>query len=1088
MGRQKAAAAQTELLSSQTQVTDGLSALPTIFDQVQQSVVNHRKNLILLHGLFLRCSSYTESDAHTKRPNEQEMIHLTGERLFLVAMRDIVSRLLPVGKGRAVGPGQKHVERVLRFIAGFLALATLREQDSKPQEDEDEDQDGPASRLVNGLVKYLLRGFEAKNKTVRWRSVQIVALVLRALPDLDENLFKTLRESFLIRARDKEANVRTQAAIGLGKLRSLDDDEPAPVESTRAYDAKRSKAKSRPAMSASSSASSIAQPDTPTQVLLSLMQFDPSAEVRRAALLAMEEPDDRSLPVILDRVRDIDPTNRRLLFQTTLAIPTVPQPASGNPLDSAQLTSPIEQDAPSPVKAAGPATPAVQRSLGLWDQMTRAQRTAVLKSGLNDREGAVKRSAIRLVGHWAGSSVESLLAMLGRLEVAKETKVCEGALLAAFEAHPEILESMTFGEDHWSALTPEKALLIRVTLEHCHSKKDEAKLESLLPVATALSFRIDSLFKAMLELIAHLQNLDEDALAEQKKLAHRGLRAQFIMSQLLAIALFEDYADEIGRRKMFTLLRDLVSHPMLPTDLIPVCLDVLSKLSSSERDFMQVIVEIVQELRDTDKEQTNEETDSGSDNDSMASLTEEELAKMAKGRQAPAVPTQTGQFDENPALILRCLEIIRGLLERVMGTMRDNPILEGLAQELVAPAVRSKQAPIRAQGLITLGLCSLLDLTMAQRAFGTLAGQARRSEGDLQVRLYQVIFDILMLHGLDFMASRDDENRPNFESEQVVDFLVEALNQPLATQAAAAIGISKLMLAGHVTDSKVLQDLVLIYFAPETADNQELRQCLAYFFPVYCYSSSHNQRAMQEIFVSTLDILTATFEEIGPEEDMVAPLQIGLHLLEWTNPERLIESASNAREPEVQIDIALELLKEVLQDPGKERRKLLCQLVSKIVIVPEVSAISLQSLQLLLTAIDQHRPLTDTVSRNSLVRIHTAAAKRRQDIGEDAVAGDAVRLTELQTFVAGVTASAEDQEADEPTRKKARPKAHTLVATGSSSSSSDDEVSQSASLDAPDPAATPSRRSVRATPRKIKRIIEDSESESEQDSVQADEY
>lgn len=48
---------------------------------------------------------------------------------------------------------------------------------------------------------------------------------------------------------------------------------------------------------------------------------------------------------------------------------------------------------------------------------------------------------------------------------------------------------------------------------------------------------------------------------------------------------------------------------------------------------------------------------------------------------------------------------------------------------------------------------------------------------------------------------------------------------------------------------QLLKDLVLVYFAPETLDNLELRQCLSYFFPVFCYSRKENMRAMAGVRV-----------------------------------------------------------------------------------------------------------------------------------------------------------------------------------------------------------------------------------------------
>ena len=79
-----------------------------------------------------------------------------------------------------------------------------------------------------------------------------------------------------------------------------------------------------------------------------------------------------------------------------------------------------------------------------------------------------------------------------------------------------------------------------------------------------------------------------------------------------------------------------------------------------------------------------------------------------------------------------------------------------------------------------------------------------------------------------------------------------------------AVGFSKLLLAGSIADAsvsnhksrpsgfdthvlKVLAALALSYVNFETRENQELRQCLSYFFPVYCYSSWANQSQMRSV-------------------------------------------------------------------------------------------------------------------------------------------------------------------------------------------------------------------------------------------------
>lgn len=62
---------------------------------------------------------------------------------------------------------------------------------------------------------------------------------------------------------------------------------------------------------------------------------------------------------------------------------------------------------------------------------------------------------------------------------------------------------------------------------------------------------------------------------------------------------------------------------------------------------------------------------------------------------------------------------------------------------------------------------------------------------------------------------------------------------------------------------KVLRSLVLAYVSPDTADNQEVRQCLSYFLPVYCYSSSENQRRMKTVRPAVLSSLCVIVDYDG---------------------------------------------------------------------------------------------------------------------------------------------------------------------------------------------------------------------------------
>lgn len=86
----------------------------------------------------------------------------------------------------------------------------------------------------------------------------------------------------------------------------------------------------------------------------------------------------------------------------------------------------------------------------------------------------------------------------------------------------------------------------------------------------------------------------------------------------------------------------------------------------------------------------------------------------------------------------------------------------------------------------------------------------------------------------------------------MIDFLLHILSAEESdrVQAVLVIGLAKLVLAGMVGDEKVLKSLVAAYVSPDTADNLELRQCLSYFLPAYCYASCTNQRRMQQVCFS----------------------------------------------------------------------------------------------------------------------------------------------------------------------------------------------------------------------------------------------
>ena len=229
---------------------------------------------------------------------------------------------------------------------------------------------------------------------------------------------------------------------------------------------------------------------------------------------------------------------------------------------------------------------------------------------------------------------------------------------------------------------------------------------------------------------------------------------------------------------------------------------------------------------------------------------------------------------------------------------------------------------LRERGLTCLGLCCLIARVrrlhsrllylsslhpeptrfqkMASSSFQLFLQQVKAAPEVLKVRVLQIIFDILMVHEGVFLGPNSANN------EMIILFLLSLFEgeESDKVQAVLAVGIAKLMLSGFVTDERVLQSLVLVFISPETVGNQELRQCLAYFFPAYSYSSVANQRRMQsvclfdyswfggypliatftQIFRQLFDRVVKAFREWEGEEDMVSPAQVALMIVDWTDP------------------------------------------------------------------------------------------------------------------------------------------------------------------------------------------------------------
>lgn len=135
----------------------------------------------------------------------------------------------------------------------------------------------------------------------------------------------------------------------------------------------------------------------------------------------------------------------------------------------------------------------------------------------------------------------------------------------------------------------------------------------------------------------------------------------------------------------------MISDARLPAELVPMSMDVLLKLSSGERDFMRVIVEVVQNVREDavasgraqsafpseqegEEQEDEDEDDDDDDGLDLETATPEGIAAAHRRKMERSAKKVLGSTldPEKKDTYLRCLDLVRALLERVAGVSCGN--------------------------------------------------------------------------------------------------------------------------------------------------------------------------------------------------------------------------------------------------------------------------------------------------------------------------------------------------------------------------------------------------------------------------------
>jgi len=531
--------------------------------------------------------------------------------------------------------------------------------------------DTASTRLTSHILSILLQFLASKEKIVRYRSTQLVAHIINSLDSIDDHYYHLLKTGLLKRIRDKEPMIRVQAVLGLGRLAGNEDDGGQENDDN------------------DDDASGL------LQKLLDVLQNDPSADVRRSLLLNLPLTPG-TLPYLLERARDLDPATRRALYSRLLP------------------------------------------ALGDFRHLSLSMREKLLRWGLRDRDENVRKATARLFRErWiedcagprqdengnkveaAPPTIDALLELLERIDVVNsgvEEGMASEALKEFWVGRPDYQDAINFGDPFWDHLSPESVFMARSFNDYCRQQGDEKYemlVEEKMPELTKLAFFLQRYTNNLVDCLrrnyARYEGDDEEDTVEQ----------EFLVEQLLHIAKTLDYSDEVGRRKMFTLLRETLAIAELPDEITKLSVDVLRDVcgteTSGEREFCDVVLEAVAEVHDAiavDEPMADIEDESFH---SARSEISDTTPTKAKGpRNLAGDKTDTGEEDEEKAIKeiminMKCLHIAQCMLQNVEGNLQLNVHLVTMLNNLVVPAVRSHEAPIRERGLLCLGLCCLLD-------------------------------------------------------------------------------------------------------------------------------------------------------------------------------------------------------------------------------------------------------------------------------------------------------------------------------------------------------------------------------------------
>ena len=385
---------------------------------------------------------------------------------------------------------------------------------------------------------------------------------------------------------------------------------------------------------------------TVLDVFMELLSHDPSAEARKAVLRHIEVSE-KSIDAILLRRRDVDIGVRRMFYEHKMS----------------------EIDV---------------RVLSI------SQRDAILRAGLRDRDGSVRRACVGMVfGSWIKTTNNNLIMLLLSLDVIRNPEVAEAALKSFYEIVPDMFGG-GFPAAFFENLTPETAIALRV---YCERVGSGEALNELLPEMSTLAEHMRSVYARQLGESAINIEGDEDIKAESDS----------IISELSKVAKLLDCSDEMGRRVLQELIVEMLSNLQLSDSVFAEALSLLIHLTPDLDEFLQISGQLVADLHELYSVIPTGPI-SGVADDLQRSLETLTLREDAL----------TVTEDVRIMAQIRCQQVAAAAFSLPGLSVFSHPVLLDLVNDVVIPAINSPYAAVQTKGLQSLGLACLLSIDLTQ--------------------------------------------------------------------------------------------------------------------------------------------------------------------------------------------------------------------------------------------------------------------------------------------------------------------------------------------------------------------------------------